>query len=190
MARRSSDKLSQLIGLLEPLGEEERLRTVRAALMFLGSHHGGDLAAPAAAGLSNGNAKQAHGSTLTPRAARWLEQHGIDSAALENIFHWHGDEVAVIAEIQGRGNKEKVRQCYLLTGAASLLKTGEAAFEDEEARSLCREHGCYDNTNHSKSLKALRGLMTGDQHRVLTQPGLREAAQLIKEIAKRAKQEE
>ncbi|HEY3813337.1 MAG TPA: hypothetical protein VGL66_08925 [Caulobacteraceae bacterium] len=122
-----------------------------------------------------------------PTAAQaWLKQNGLTSAELELVFHVDGPEGDVIAaEVPGKSNRERSLNCYLLEGARALLKGGDAAFSDKAARTLCVSLGCFDNTNHSKYLSGRGNEFTGSKEKgwVLTGPGKKRAAALVREIA-------
>ncbi|HJR06628.1 MAG TPA: hypothetical protein VJ842_05180 [Pyrinomonadaceae bacterium] len=190
MAAKKADKLTQLISLLESLPEEERLRTVNAALTFLGSTQ---VSSTGASASQHGSKQAGQGGSvdtetnLPTRASRWMQQNSLDFAAMESVFHFSDGEVQVIAaDVPGKDNKEKTRHCYLLSGVRALLQDGVPRINDEEARELCREIGCYDTTNHAKYLKAIGNQITGTKSTgfELTQPGLRAAAETIKTIAR------
>jgi len=181
MAESSKEVLSQLIALLEPLSEQERQRTVRAALTFLGAE---EVEAPKRSQPQSGAESQVDvdSGALPVKASRWLKQHELTVEDLENVFHLASDDVQIIAEVAGASAKEKTQRCYLLSGVRSLLEGGEPKFSDEHAKALCRENGCYDTANHSKYVKSLGKSVAGSKAAgfELTQPGLRAAADVIK----------
>lgn len=182
MAGEKSKTLAQLIDLLEPLSDEERLRAVNAALTFLGTSILSTAPTRKASKDSDDeNEREDHG--LPASAIRWLKQNQILESQLENIFHFGSNEVQIIAsDVAGKGNKEKAKQCYLLVGVRTLLQDGEPKVSDEEARQVCRRIGCYDRKNHSRAVRDLGNFVTGSQSAgfVLTQPGLRAIAETIK----------
>ncbi len=85
----------------------------------------------------------------------------------------------------GGSRREKVLNCYLLSGAGAFLGTGEVNFTDQKARELCEEFGCLDTTNHSKYLNEKGSEFVGSKSKSwsLTAPGKHRVSLLIKEIA-------
>jgi hypothetical protein len=119
------------------------------------------------------------------RARLWARQHGVTDEQLSQGFHCHdGRADVIVSEMPGKTVAEKVINAYVLTGLSSLLASGEVAFSDKAARELCQTAGCYDGSNHSAYLKNKGNLFTGskDQGWLLTTPGLKRGAELIKEL--------
>ncbi|HYE61983.1 MAG TPA: hypothetical protein VD997_08290 [Phycisphaerales bacterium] len=124
-------------------------------------------------------------SGVGPRAARWLNQTGLGSSQLDEVFHFDGSGTSVIASnVPGKNANEQVINCYLLEGIRSFLASDEPTISDSAARALCRSAGCYDPSNHSKRVGKFENRITGDAARgwVVTGPGLAAAAALIKEM--------
>lgn len=118
--------------------------------------------------------------------ATWVKQNGLTAADLESVFHLEGPEVAVIAaNLPGSSTREKVLNCYVLTGIRELLRAGEPTFSDKSARDLCAEFGCLDTTNHAKYMNEKGNEFTGSKDKgwTLTAPGKKRGATLVKEIA-------
>ena len=151
------------------------------------AYFGDPVSASAANGLSGGSTesvKQADGSALPAKAANWLKMNGLTGDQLESVFHFENEKVDLIAEVPGKSNKEKTYNVYVLAGAASLVATGNAHFEDDMGRQMCERAACYDQANHATHMKNIGGVLSGDKKNgwTLTQPGLKRAAALIKEI--------
>src|SRR5437868_5608246 len=109
--------LSQLIELLEPLEEAVRLRTVQAAMTFLGSAQGVAFNGPGRSpqvGHSSPENKGGADETVPARAARWMQQNGLEMSTLESVFHFSNGEVEIIvSDVPGSEQKEKTIHCYL-----------------------------------------------------------------------------
>jgi hypothetical protein len=73
-----------------------------------------------------------------------------------------------------------------MAGIAKLLEAGDSSFDDKAARELCKSAGCFDNTNHSKYLGDKGNEFAGSKDKgwVLTAPGLKRGAALVKKISK------
>lgn len=180
---KTAEAATNLVEILTPFSSEERTRIVQAALTLLG-----DSPVPlSGASKSVQNSSLDSNTGLPPKAAAWLRQNSLDQAMLDHVFHIEGDTVELIApSIPGKSDKERSLNIYLLTGAARLIATGEASFDDKAARSACKHLGCYNDANHSNYLKDKGNRFAGskDQGWKITAPGLMCAASLIKEMTK------
>jgi hypothetical protein len=182
---------TQVFEILEPFESPERLKIIRAALLLLGtdeSQAGSGISPPRRVEDSAGGERREFDEDLggvSPKGRRWMTQHGITVEQIEECFHVA--EAQVVAEVPGASDREKTVNCYLLTGIASLLKTGEPRFEDAAARALCEHEACYDATNHSKYIK-FGNLASGDKAKgwTLLAPGLKTAAALVQKLATHA----
>lgn len=176
---------SSLYDILEPLSEDERLRAINSALLLLGQSPSVK-GSPVSGKSTDGGSGDAPGDIegLGPKARRWTSQNGITGEMLEECFHLDADPPEVVADVPGKPTKTKVLNCYLLTGAAFLLKNDDPSFEDSVARNVCEHVGCLDTTNHAKYTK-FGNRISGDKKKgwKLLAPGLREAAELVKSIS-------
>ena len=105
---------------------------------------------------------------------------------LSQVFHVTDEKADVIAsDMPGKNKKDQALNAYVLAGIAQLLSTGEPTFTDKEARALCTSAGCYDQNNHSATLKDKGNWFTGTKEKgwTLTAPGLKHGATLIKSLA-------
>jgi hypothetical protein len=126
-------------------------------------------------------------SSFSPRARTWMRQNAVTAQELEQIFHGEGNAAEFIAgDIPGSSNKIKTINAYVLSGLSNFLPSGNAIFDDKAARSLCKVLGCYDEGNHASTIKDKGNLFTGgkDEGWTLTAPGLKHAANLVKQMAK------
>jgi hypothetical protein len=181
-----SEATTSVYEVLEPFEEEERTRIVGAALMLLGQSPQAAAAVPAPkATKATVDHTDSDIPNLGTKAKRWVQQNGISQEMIEQCFHLEPEVPEVVAEIPGTSAREKTANCYLLTGVAALLKTDEPNFADATARALCENAGCFDSTNHTKYTK-LGNRATGDKKSgwKLLAPGLKDAATLVKSLAK------
>lgn len=174
------DALNKLVGILTPLSSEDRARVIGAALALLGDPQPKIATQSVAGSEVNGGEL----GDLPPRARSWMSQNAVSSADLQQVFHLANGEAEVIATVPGRNKKEQTYNAYVLTGLGQLLVTGAPAFTDKAARALCEASGCYDSANHATHIKDKGNEFTGSKDKgwTLTAPGLKRAAELIKEL--------
>ena len=173
----SMKALSGVIELLNPVTQEERLRILRAAAAFFGE---ASLPVERASEEVSGDLHD-----LPPRARLWMRQNSLADEQLEQVFHFSNEGVEVIApQMPGKNKKEQTYNAYMVMGIAQLLQSGDASFDDKSARALCERSGCYDSANHSAHLRDRGNEFTGSKEKgwTLTAPGLKRAAEIIKEM--------
>src|SRR6266436_3922745 len=124
MSNTETEALTKIIEVLTPLKPEDRRRTVAAAMLFLGESAepapaGGAAAERKAAAAGAGNGA---GDGDYPAAVnKWMEQHGISSDALDEVFHFKDDGSFEIHDVPGKSMREKTLNTYILTGVGKLL---------------------------------------------------------------------
>lgn len=185
--KKPTEIVAEIVDLLTPLESTERLRVIQASLVLLGETL--ETSSRRIPGDIGDDAQGANGETsdLPARARTWIKQHGVSREELQQVFHLQDGSAELIAgEIPGKNKKEKTLNAYILTGLAKLLSTGSAGFDDKSARALCVSSGCYDDSNHSSTIRDKGNEFAGtkDSGWTLTAPGLKRAASLVKEIAK------
>lgn len=182
MAKNTSIEITgKIVELLTPLESEDRVRIVQASLALLG-----ESAATLPKGTS-GTAEQDDASmeSYSARARAWMKQYGISAEQIQKVFHVAEGTESILVTSPGKNRKEQVLNAYVLTGVAKLLSTGEPTFDDTAARAFCKQSGCYDQANHSVYLKGKGNEFAGTKDKwTLTNPGLKRAAELIKELDK------
>ncbi len=172
---------TQLVTLLEPLSPEERHRAVSAALILLGQSPSGSHK------ISKGvdADEQEVGNGLSTKAAVWMKKFSITRDQLDSVFSIDESGVDIIAsKLPGSSKRQQTIHAYILSGLKSYLITGDVAFDDKNAREFCQKVGCYDVANHANHSKAFGNFIGGtkDIGWKLTNPGLQEAAKIIKEL--------
>jgi hypothetical protein len=174
------DAMTKVVEVLSPLSSEDRARVIGAALALLGDAQS-KIAAPKSA---ESEMDESELGTLSPRAKSWMSQHGVSAVELQQIFHVADGEVEVIAAVPGRSKKDQTYNAYVLTGLGQLLATGAPTFTDKAARALCEVSACYDSANHATHMKDKGNEFTGSKDKgwTLTAPGLKRAAELVKEL--------
>ncbi|MGT2503896.1 hypothetical protein ACVOMS_29990 [Bradyrhizobium guangxiense] len=176
------DAMTKVVEVLSPLSSEDRARVIKAALALLGDPQS-TITAPISVGPK---ADDVELDALPSRAKSWMSQQGISAVELQQIFHMEDGVAEFIATVPGRNKKEQTYNAYVLTGLGQLLSTGVPVFTDKAARTLCENSGCYDSANHSAHMKDKGNEFTGSKEKgwTLTAPGLKRAAELIKEMQK------
>jgi hypothetical protein len=181
-----AEATAKVVDVLTTFNSEERLRIVRASLTLLGD----DFNPPVTPSRGSkgpeqgGNNGDDEASEVHSLAQQWMKRNGVTLDQLEHCFHFDQGQVIPIA-LPGNATskREQTANAYLAVGLAHYLANGDASFSDADARKLCEQSGCYDNANHTKSVKALKNRVTGSKSAgwKLTAPGLSAAAELVKQ---------
>jgi hypothetical protein len=135
------------------------------------------------ASVASGDSTEFAGVNLGAKARRWAQTHKVTAEMLQSWFHANSDgklEV-VAAAIPGVNKKEQSINAYVVEGMRTFFETDSYVFGDGPARELCQRYGCYDASNHSKTLGDLKPMITGskDSGWEITQPGLAHGARLL-----------
>jgi hypothetical protein len=181
MAKKSITTITtQLHDLLKPLDPQERIRAIKAALMLLGDNES-ELAGDSG-GSGDEENKGKGGTKRGGKAGQWAKSNGITGEHLGQVFD--GTEV-IASAAPGKNAREQTINAYVLTGIAALLEKGEATFDDNIARAVCKHLGCLNEMNHAKYLKTKGNVLSGSKGSGwrLTAPGMKKGADLVKEIA-------
>jgi hypothetical protein len=191
MSDTETDALTQIIKVLMPLKSEDRRRAVAAAMLFLG-----ESAEPAPAGSGSSAERRtaapaaavngAGDGDYPPAARKWMEQNGVSSEDLEQVFHFNGDgSFDIIHDAPGKSMRERTLNTYVLTGVGKLMTSNDRMFVDSMARDFCVKTGCYDKPNHSTYLRNKGAELSGERGKgyILTTVGMKRGAALVKELA-------
>lgn len=171
--------------LLDPLEPDDRQRVIRGVLAMLGD--------PVLGGASAGGVYAQDDPVdiggLGPRASKWLQKFSISAEQLEHVFHFDGGSVDLLdIEVPGNSKRQKTINSYLLVGAKQFIATDEPKFDDKSAVEYCKRNGCHDAPNHAVARNALGNRVSGSKTTgySLSVPGLKEAADVIKQAAEAA----
>lgn len=179
-----SKSLIRLIEVLEPLSVEERRRNINAALTYFG-----DVGLePAKNSVQHVHADTVHGAHFAAPIAALMKQHGISFDHAVHVFEFRDGEPFKILAVPGKGKKPQTLAMYHLVGLGTYLETGMRDFADAAVRQYCRDYGCYDQANHAAYLDDKHPAFTGDKNGgwMLTVPGVKVAAAIVKEVAEAA----
>lgn len=179
---KTPEVLTKIISLLTPLESDERKRVISAAMTFLGETKI-DFGKNGSVG-GNGDEDT---TNFPSKVKTWMGQNSITKDELDQVFNIEDGKAEVIAsEVPGKSIKRKTLNAYILAGINSFLTSGNLSFDDKSARATCVALGCYDSTNHATNIKDKGNKIAGSKNKgwKLTAPGLKNGAELIKEITK------
>jgi hypothetical protein len=178
------EALPKLVELLAGLPASEREKAISAAQILLADSVGSSAGAMSKEPHADRHADGIEG--IAPKAASWLRKNHLGREQLDQIFSIEDNTFEVIAaRMPGKSKRQQTMEAYIMCGLKSFLQTGEPNFTDKEGRQLCQKVGCYDQPNHYNYIKAFGNRIGGskDTGWKLTNPGLTEAAQIIKQLA-------
>ena len=179
---------TKIVAVLEPLSSEERRKVIGSAFIILGEDQSPIASKTDQAVMQGAGKHEDDGPTGMPvRAKTWANQQQLKSEDIDRVFDFSDQGVAIIAgTVPGKNDKERTHNAYALHGLGRFLATGETGFEDKDARTLCEQLGCYNSANHSAYMSDRGNILTGSKASGwrLTAPGLKHAADLVKQIAK------
>jgi hypothetical protein len=180
-----SKSLMSLIEILEPLSAEERRRNINAALTYFGDAG----LQPAINGVEQPPREcGGDGAHFAPAIAARMKQNGISVDHALHAFEFREGEPFRILAVPGKEKKSQMLAMYHLVGLGTYLESGKRDFVDATARQYCKDYGCYDQTNHAKYMDDKHPAFTGDKSSgwMLTVPGIKVAAAIVKEVAEAA----
>jgi len=175
--------LPKLVQILSPLAASEREKAILAAKILLA-----EAAGPADSAFherSHIDAADGVAAGIAPKAASWLRKNHVSREELDQIFSIEDNTFDVIAaKMPGKSKRRQTAEAYIICGVKSFLQSGEPNFTDKEGRQLCQRVGCYDPPNHYNYIKGFGNRIGGskDSGWKLTNPGLTDAIQLIKQL--------
>lgn len=186
--KKNTEATAEIVEILAPFDSDARLRIIQASMTLLGESSSLPALQMKSSPKDQGDdVLESDAGALPQRARLWMSQNSLTLNQIEQVFHIEDGRAQIIAgEIPGKNKKEKSYSAYILTGLAGLLSTGVPTFDDKSARGLCEVSGCYDSANHAANLKDKGNEFTGTKEKgwTLTVPGLKRAAEIVKEIAK------
>lgn len=181
-----TEAAAKVVEVLTEFDSETRLRIVRASLTLLGDELGGQVRPARDANGSRDNDDEDVGEFqgVHPLAQQWMRKNSVTAEQLEHYFHFdHGKFIPIELPGSATTKSQQTVNAYLAQGLAAYLATGDASFSDADGRKFCEKSGCYDNANHTKSVKLLKNKVSGSKTTgwKLTAPGLTAIAELIKQ---------
>jgi len=180
------EAIPKIVHVLTPLSSEERQRTISAAMLLFGE------TAPIPSASLKTLKPEEHlpdEGGISGKGLSWMKKNALTREQLEYVFSIDLDSIDVIASnLPGKSMRQQTVHAYVLCGLKSFLRTGETSFSDKEGRELCDKVGCYDSPNHSNYMKAFGNFLSGSKETgwKLTNPGLNEAAQIVKQLTSTA----
>jgi hypothetical protein len=177
------EAIPKIVHVLTPLSSEERQRAISAAMLLFG-----ETAPTPSASLKTLKSEEhpPDEGGISGKGLLWMKKNALTREQLEHVFSIDSDSIDVItSNLPGKSKRQQTVQAYVLCGLKSFLRTGETSFSDKEGRELCdKKVGCYDSPNHSNYMKAFGNFLSGSKETgwKLTNPGLSEAAQIVKQL--------
>jgi hypothetical protein len=171
------EAVPKIVEVLAPLSSEERQKVIAAAMLLFGEP---------APKMPSKELPLVATDGISGKALAWMKKNSITREQLDHVFCIENDSIDVIAsKMPAFGKRQQTVQAYIVCGLKSFLKTGEPTFSDDEGRELCSKVGCYDVANHSNYRKAFGNFVSGskDAGWRLSNPGLSEGAQIVKQLA-------
>lgn len=178
------EAVPKIVEVLTPLSSEQRQRALSAAMLLFGESS--PIPTTSIARIPNQNQQSESEDGISSKALVWMKKYSITREQLDHVFCIENDSIDVIAsKMPSFGKRQQTVQAYIVCGLKSFLKTGEPTFTDADGRELCSKVGCYDVANHSNYKKAFGNFISGskDSGWRLSNPGLNEAAQIVKQLA-------
>ena len=177
--------VAKLVDVLTPLAAEDRTRAISAAAVLLGDS--AEVRSPAAFKAEPAGAGP---QAVSAKGIGWMKKNGFSDEVLDHTFSIDKDGIDVIAaRMPGKSKRQQTLETYIICGLRAFLQSGEPAFGDKEARELCQRIGCYDSANHYNYVKGFGNRIAGskDSGWRLTNPGLSQAAYIVKQLAEEPK---
>lgn len=115
----------------------------------------------------------------------FFSQYGISEDEWTRLFHFDGTSYAIIAsDLKEKATSKKQVKLALLLGVKGLIETGQATILKESLIDICKEYAVHDSSNFSAHMKKQKNLFSQKGTGwVLTVPGQKQAAEVIKELA-------
>jgi hypothetical protein len=122
--------------------------------------------------------------TGPPQFELFCKQYDVTRDQLAQVYHFEDDECGIIVKSLGVTPKAKKQgRLGLLIGVQSLYSTGKPLVLKDNLIEACKSYDGYDASNFAANMKSHKNLFVAhDQDWKLTQPGLGEAAKLIREL--------
>jgi hypothetical protein len=181
MTKSPAELSLEIYNILVPFESDVRQRVIQSALTLLGETAvvpAGRSAAPQTAAMGFEDVG------LGPKAMKWLQKHAVTREMLDEIYHFTGGDVDVIASgVPGASKREMTLNCYLLSGIRGLLKDDVPSLDETETIAVCRRLTAYDKNNHTANRQSVGNKVSGSKPTfTLTGPGETAAAELIKQM--------
>ena len=177
--------LNAIVDALQPLPSADRKRAVLGALHFLEEDWVPLPRKKEEAPEEHAEEESSEVNGAFPPAAKtWMKKNELTAEDVESVFSFDNGKVNVIADVPGRGKRDKSIAIYTLVGLGTFLQTGERTFQDDAAREVCNTHSAYDQANHAATMREMKNELTGDKKDgwMITMPGLKKGAAIVKRI--------
>jgi hypothetical protein len=176
MLEKIKDRLNDVIAIADECPEKYQVKCFE---ILLGALVTGKGVAPVAEAPTT-----AERVTGKPRSD-FFTRYNITEEEWQRVFHYDGNSyLIIVSDLKERSISKKQIKLALLLGVKGLLETGESNLEKAQLVELCKQHAAYDSPNFSTHMKRQKNLFVPKGNNwMLTKPGERQAAEVIKELA-------
>lgn len=126
---------------------------------------------------------------ISPSGLKWMRRNGLAVDDLSPIFSIGGEEIdLVLRKVPGESKSKRMRSVFLLKGLAAYLASGAPRFSHADVKETCLHYDAFDATNFAQNFKGLASEVSGSKETgyTLTARGLTSAADIVKQLAKKA----
>ena len=114
----------------------------------------------------------------------FFSNHGITNEEWVRVFHFDGTTYDIIAkDLKTKTTSQKQIRLALLLGVKANLENDEAKLSKPLLIELCQKYAAFDSSNFASHMKKGNYFLSRGDGWILTVPGLKAAAEAIKELA-------
>jgi len=124
--------------------------------------------------------------TEIPKSAlAFFAQNGISDEEWTRVYHFDGSEYQIIVnDLKEKGKTGRQFNLALLLGVKNMLETGSPDIPKGILIDMCKHYASHDSANFSSIMKKQKNIFLAQgKNWVLTIPGQKKAAELIKNLA-------
>lgn len=134
---------------------------------------------------TTGRVPVTNGETPVLAKTDFFSKHDISEEKLSQVFAFDGSSCSIIVvDLKYKTKAKQQIKLALLLGIKNLLETEVSAFSKSSLVELCKEYSAHDPKHFAKYMRdAKKLLLPKDDGWILTRPGEKAAADLIKEFA-------
>jgi hypothetical protein len=181
----SREELERIVALAETLPETYRQKGFELLLTHALDGQSGQ-PIPSGDAPTDGHAdRRAETQTLPIDVKAFFNQHHLDLAALEKLFHIEGTEVRPIYTLRDTTKVKAQIHLALLIALESAIHTGQFEIDTPTLRKRCQDQKCYDMANFMRHIRNNAGLFKSiepSQPLELSVEGKKQLADLVQRM--------